>query len=85
MASPRLCQRIRSEIETRHDTEVIPSAAESPEEIWCCGVRDLGYGAVGEDHFVVNDVVKCPAVSPADKTYSSFHQYQFPKLSFMGR
>ncbi len=69
----------------RHDTEDIPSTAESPVKVWSSSLVYLGYGSVGEYHFVVNTIDKCPAVSPADEAYSSFRQYQFSKLSFKGR
>jgi hypothetical protein len=56
----------------RDDAEVIPSASQSPIEVWGSALRDLGYGAICEDYFVVKDVVDCPAVSPRDERYSAF-------------
>jgi hypothetical protein len=57
----------------RHDTEVIPSSSESPVEVGSSGLGYLGNGPVGKNHFVIEDVVECPAISPADKAYASFN------------
>ena len=59
-------------IESRDDTEVVASAAESPVEVWRRGLVDLSNSAICEDEFEVPDVVRCPAVALCNVTYAAF-------------